>query len=69
MNENNEKKSWRRLAIGFIWYLSFMGGFFYLATHGHPIELIQLFVFVLTLGSLFFGGFITATDILDRLKK
>ena len=71
MSENNNKKSWRRLTIGAIWFLSFMGGFFYLATHGHSIEIIQLYVFVLTLGCLIFGGYITVTDALDRwtLKK
>ena len=65
----NDKKSWRRLAIGSVWYLSFMGGFFYLATHGHSIELIQTYIMTLTIGSLIFGGYITVTDALDRLKK
>lgn len=66
---NNEKKSWRRLVIGTVWFISFMGGFFYLATHGYPIEMIQTYIMTLTIGCLIFGGYITATDALDRLKK
>ena len=69
MNENNNKKSWRRLTIGAIWGIGFLGGFFYLAATGKNLEMIQLYVFVWTAGCLFFGGYITATDILERIKK
>jgi len=65
----NNKKSWRRLTIGAVWFISFVGGFFYLSAQGHKLDVLQLYAVGLTTGCLFFGGYITATDILERVKK
>jgi len=69
MPENNDKKRWgRRLFVGLLAFAHIDVFYFHGATKGileHSYKWALLAVGI----ALFIGGYLTATDIMDRYKK
>jgi hypothetical protein len=64
-----KKVSWRRLTIGTVVFLFFSAAFVWAVFKGADYKILDIYGKWAFLIGLFTGGYITATDILDRIRK
>jgi len=66
-----KKTKWRsrRLVIGAIWAVGLNFAFYWCASRGLDVEWFKAYIGYFTLGAMFFGGYLTATDMIDRWKR
>lgn len=66
-----KKTKWksRRLVIGAIWAGGLNFAFYWCVAKGLDVEWFKSYIGYFTLGVMFFGGYLTATDMIDKWKK
>lgn len=69
VNEKNKKWRSRRLIIGLVWATALNFAFFWSIAKGVDIEWFKAYIGYWTMGVMFFGGYLTATDMINKWKS
>lgn len=67
--ENNSKKSWRRITCGAVAFSAITFAFYFCIKNKVAIEWFNTYTWSVIFITLFTSGVIAATDLLDRWKK